>query len=410
MNLRWIRHIVPATTAALIFCGCSSQDFGNYGSSITDIVDSGKPYVEDNHEETARIRMQRLGELLQSWEKRRTEADRDYLVGTDDVLEFGVLSLDTPGEITLLTRAVRHDGMVGLPLIGDMKVAGASPRELEDVIRRAYAGKYIRDPSVTIKVTEYRSAPVVVYGAVSTPGIYYLRHNNSSVLEILGDANGITPAAGDELIIVRNPKPKDGTTSEPSKREAEPKPRKPTVTPIATVSSGTGPLMAESGLAAATLPEQERERDEQGMEPEMIKVNLKDLLVDGDIRMNVTIESGDIITVPPRKARFVYVLGYVQRPGSFELTDSDRMRALQAVAMAGGLSATARAQNSYLISEKGGVRRVVDVDLTKIARGVRPPLYLESGDTLVIGSGMIAKLAEFVRPSLSAGASVSAIP
>jgi len=48
------------------------------------------------------------------------------------------------------------------------------------------------------------------------------------------------------------------------------------------------------------------------------------------------------------------------------------------------------------------------VDLTKIARGVRPPLYMEPGDTLVVGSSTIAKLSEFIRPSVGAGIHYSA--
>jgi hypothetical protein len=47
------------------------------------------------------------------------------------------------------------------------------------------------------------------------------------------------------------------------------------------------------------------------------------------------------------------------------------------------------------------------VDLTKIARGVRPPLYVEPGDTLVVGSSAIAKMSEFLRPSVGAGAQYS---
>lgn len=420
MDLKATAYVLLTAVAGLVLCGCSSQDFGNMSGPLTDIVDSGKPYLHQDDEETARIRTQRLGELLTAWEKRRSEADRNYLVGTDDVLEVGILSLDTPGEITALTRAVRHDGLISLPLIGDVKVAGFSPRALEDRVTDAYKGKYIKDPTVTVSVSEYRSAPVVVTGAVTHPGVFFLRHNNSTVLEILGDADGLSPAAGDELIIVRNPREEDGAgTNGPSDElnaqapepRVEPPPAKPILLTSPADGSG-GPLMAESGLASVTLlePLPETTPTPDATTPEMIKVNLKRLLVDGDVRLNVTIESGDIITVPPRVTQFVYVLGYVQRPGSFELTNTDRMRAMQAVAMAGGLSATARAQNSYLISEKTGVRKVLDVDLTKIARGQRPPLYMEAGDTLIVGSGIIAKLAEFIRPSVGASASLSAIP
>jgi len=141
--------------------------------------------------------------------------------------------------------------------------------------------------------------------------------------------------------------------------------------------------------------------------PDIITVDLRDLLDSGDVRLNVPIYGSDIVSIPPRRQDFVYVLGYVQRPGSFELRGKKEVEALQAVAMAGGLSMAARAQNTVLIREEGYGREVISVDLTKIARGSRPPVYMQAGDTLIVGSGFFAKLAEFIRPSVSAGASLT---
>jgi len=79
------------------------------------------------------------------------------------------------------------------------------------------------------------------------------------------------------------------------------------------------------------------------------------------------------------------------------------------VAMAGGLTPTARAEHSYVVREITDREKplVVKVDLTKIARGVRPPLYLRPGDTLVVGSDVIARMSEFIRPSAGASAQYS---
>jgi protein involved in polysaccharide export with SLBB domain len=69
--------------------------------------------------------------------------------------------------------------------------------------------------------------------------------------------------------------------------------------------------------------------------------------------------------------------------------------------MAGGLTAAARAQNCFLVrrTEKGQKR--TPVNLSKIARGSRPELYLQPGDTFVVGSSVIAKLGEFVGIGLN---------
>ncbi|MCX7591435.1 MAG: hypothetical protein N2255_07385, partial [Kiritimatiellae bacterium] len=178
--------------------------------------------------------------------------------------------------------------------------------------------------------------------------------------------------AGDSLLIVRR---KDSGATEPAILE-------------------TNEVIRSAGAAETNAaPEQT---------VETITVDLRRLLEEGDVRMNAPIRGGDIVSVPPRKHDCIYVLGYVQRPGAFELKGTEPLDALQAVALAGGLSSAARAQNSVLITQGPKGRQIVPVDLTKIARGVRPPLYLEPGDTLVVGSGFFAKLGEFVRVGASA--------
>ena len=51
-----------------------------------------------------------------------------------------------------------------------------------------------------------------------------------------------------------------------------------------------------------------------------------------------------------------------------------------------------------------------DVDLTRMARGKTQAETMQPGDTLVVGSSFVARLSEFVRPSVSAGMSYSPVP
>ena len=133
---------------------------------------------------------------------------------------------------------------------------------------------------------------------------------------------------------------------------AEPPP--PPASPVAELAVADPPVAdpqaASNELAAAAADAQ----DEIALNADLITVDLRQLLDKGDMRLNLDIVGGDIVTVPPGRKEFVYVLGYVQRPGAFELESRKRVRALQAVAMAGGLSGTARAQHSCLIIDKPG--------------------------------------------------------
>lgn len=365
----------------LCLAGCSSQDFSSPMGPLSDLADLTRRPAPIDPGAEAEERSRKLAAILESLDLEQTRPDRDYSLGPDDILDIGILALDEPDTVTTLNRTVGEDGTVALPLVGDVRIAGLNTRDATAHITGQYAGKYLKNPQVSVTIVEYRSAPVVITGAVGKPGMYYLRDNQSSVLEILATAGGLTEDAGDSLLIVRK---KDRTQVEEQPGPEEPAPE-----------TDIGDEGADGGRS-----------DSQ----QVVTVDLKGLLDDGDIRMNVPVAGGDILSVPPRRQDFFYVLGYVNRPGAFEVTSRRRVRAMQAVAMAGGLSSAARAQNSFLIREKAGEREVTPVDLTKIARGVLPPVYLDAGDTLVIGSGVLAKLGEFIKPSVGASASFSPVP
>ncbi|MBL7076074.1 MAG: polysaccharide biosynthesis/export family protein [Kiritimatiellae bacterium] len=466
--------------------GCSSQDFGRPIARIGDVVDSGQAYVEDSDSEEGMRRAQQLAQILAEWERQKATVDKDYTLGPDDVLTIGILSLEVPGEIAELTRAISKDGTVALPLVGAIPCAGMTARTFQDSIVEAYKGGYLQDPQVDVAVLEYLSASVVVTGAVGEPGVYYLRHNRSSVLQVLSMAGGLSLEAGNDLLIVRKrdsagqregeggvaaPEPESVDIAPPV---TEPEPATPEpwtgshivdlVNSMAAeldgesepeswsgsrISERVAALEAEGAAAKAAAQEPADEAPEDtavvekkptaadaemiaadgeaitpaeddaggqasadlsGLDADLITVDLEALLDEGDIRLNLPIKGGDIVTVPPGRNEYVYVLGYVQRPGAFDLRGRRRVRALQAVAMAGGLSGAARAQNSFLVIDKPSGRQVISIDLTKIARGQRPPVYMESGHTLVVGSGVFARLAEFIKPSVTAGADLSPGP
>lgn len=327
--------------------------------------------------------MERLAQALAAWQAEAPLEAPDYLIGPGDELEVGIFALEAPDTTSTVIRTVSQDGYITLPWVGSIGASGLSARQLEESIKAAYAGRYIKAPQVTVTVTEHRSAAVVVTGAVGNPGVYYLTTNSSNVLALLAQAGGLTAEAGDELLIVR---------SADSRRL----PGNP-----GDNAGGTVVELAPAGTAESQRRTDPRPAD--AMERKSVAIDLKELVDQGNLLLNLPVVGGDVMTVPPRAEQYVYVLGYVQRPGCYQIRDGMRVDALRAVALAGGLSPSARAENSLLLRETGEGQKVVRVDLTKIARGVRPPLYMEPGDTLVVGSSTIAKMTEFVRPSVGAG-------
>jgi protein involved in polysaccharide export with SLBB domain len=204
---------------------------------------------------------------------------------------------------------------------------------------------------------------VVVAGAVNEPGLYPLTSGGSTALEVLALAGGPSRNAGNEVLLIR--------------RTAPP-----------------------PGAAASGAPEPRADRT--------VRIDLEELVNRGNLELNLAVMPGDIVAVPSEGRQSFYVLGYVARPGEHRLTPGSRVDAVQALAMGGGLAGIGRAGNCYLIRPMPDGQQTIPVDLTKMARGDSPPLYVQPGDTLVVGSTRWARTWEFVRPSMGVGANVTA--
>ena len=332
--------------------GCSRQDFSRIP---TPGWPGGGPAAVD--------RDKQLENILVDWQAQSTVRSEDYRVGAGDEVEIQIFALDRPGENTVIRRVIAKDGTISLKWVGNLQIAGLNMREIEDAIRQAYEGSYLKDPQIGVSMLGYGSVPVVVTGAVNKPGIYYLKSNTSTLLEILSLAGGLKADAGDELMLISEQMqdPDEGMTN---------------------------------GIPVKKI----------------VPVDIARLIDEGDFRVNMEVGANDIVTVRPNVQQVVYVLGYVQRPGAFELKAGQRVDLVKGVALAGGLSPSARAENSYLVRETEQGQKVVPVNLARMAGGDENMEYLQAGDTLVVGSGFMARLAEFVRPSVGAGFNYAPAP
>jgi polysaccharide biosynthesis/export protein len=94
-------------------------------------------------------------------------ADQEYRLGSGDVVR-----VITYGEDPLTGEfRVGDQGVVALPLIGNIGAAGRTPGELAEAIAAALKkGDLLRKPSVSVEVATYR--PIYVLGEVNKPGQY----------------------------------------------------------------------------------------------------------------------------------------------------------------------------------------------------------------------------------------------
>lgn len=116
-----------------------------------------------------------------------------YAIGVDDELRIHVWK--NP-ELSSLVP-VRYDGKISLPLIGDVQAAGKAPEAVAKDIAEALS-TYVRNPNVTVMVTQTRShdflARVRVTGAVDQAASIVFR-DGMTVLDAVLEAGGVTDYA-----------------------------------------------------------------------------------------------------------------------------------------------------------------------------------------------------------------------
>ncbi len=92
----------------------------------------------------------------------------DYHLAPGDKLTITVFRVeDLSGEY-----AVDLAGTIALPLIGTIDVSGMTARELATVLETRLGREYLRDPKVTVGITESTGRLVTVDGSVREPGTY----------------------------------------------------------------------------------------------------------------------------------------------------------------------------------------------------------------------------------------------
>ena len=257
----------------------------------------------------------------------------------DDLLEINVFEAPEMNR----TLRVSANGEISLQLLGPVKAAGLTPRELESALQELLRRTYMKDPHVGVFIRELRSHSVSVVGAVKKPGVFQIPETKT-VIELLSMAEGVADDAGDTVLIMRGA----GLSGLENPGSGSPNP----------------PATAREG--------------------EIVTVNLKNLLESGNPALNVPIHPGDIVKVA--RAGIVYVVGEVKKPGGFVLKSNENISVLQALALAEGITRTsaksqARIIRTDQITEK---RTEIPLDLGKIFANKAPDPMLQPKDVVFV--------------------------
>ena len=118
-----------------------------------------------------------------------------YILGQGD--EISIQVFDEP-DLTLST-VVSNSGSINYSYLGDVRVAGKSPVELEQHIAGLLKDGYLVNPSVNVRVIQYR--PFFIAGEVRNPGSYSYQPG-LTLDRAIALAGGLTDRASTRKIFV----------------------------------------------------------------------------------------------------------------------------------------------------------------------------------------------------------------
>ena len=118
------------------------------------------------------------------------ESPTGFLLGPEDELEITVWGNKD------LTRAavIRPDGLISMPIIGDVQAAGLTADALAQRIAERLKQYLATNPSVSVSVKTINSYSVYVLGEVTKPGKFQLK-SYITVLQAISMAGGFTDYA-----------------------------------------------------------------------------------------------------------------------------------------------------------------------------------------------------------------------
>ena len=120
-----------------------------------------------------------------------------YLIGVEDQLRIVVYN---EAELSG-TFAVRPDGRITVPLVGDILVLGQTTDRVKELITKALS-TVVREPNVTVIADAINSYRVYFLGEVKTPGAIQL-FRRTRLLQAIATAGGPTEFAKNQITLIR---------------------------------------------------------------------------------------------------------------------------------------------------------------------------------------------------------------
>ena len=123
----------------------------------------------------------------------------EYVIGVNDKLEVVFLYHNN---LTTRDLVVRRDGRISMPYVGDQMAAGITPMELDSLLTVRFS-EVLRDPNLSVIVSQPAPQKVYVLGEVNTPGRIEFDDEMSMVGAVAASGGVKTGGMANHAVLIR---------------------------------------------------------------------------------------------------------------------------------------------------------------------------------------------------------------
>ena len=256
-------------------------------------------------------------------------------------------------------RTINDRGELYFPFVGNIQAAGMTVSQFREQLTQRLS-KYIKDPQVEVDVAGFRSQRVFLAGEVKQPGIVPITDQPMRITEAIGQAGGLTP---------------------------------------------------EADLYNAVLTRNKVSAN----------INLDRIYYGGETSANIILKAGDVLSIPDRQVRKIFVLGEVGNASGINQARSyvmrrGRMTLAEVITDAGGLNPFSAAPGKVFVMrpDQNGEPLIYQLNASDASSLILAEQFtMRPRDVVFVSPTDITELGRFVGqffPLTSATQSVSNTP
>jgi polysaccharide export outer membrane protein len=313
-----LRLVAATVLGVTLLSGCAS--FGSNADSLADF--------QEEHASQARVD-EINQQLLTLAVSSAGDTNDVYRIGAGDQIQVSIFNVsELSGEYR-----IDGNGYINMPLVGELSISGYDLGQAERVIAEAYGESYLRNPQVSIRVTEFRSQQFTSIGAVSSPRIYNV-DRRVTLMEAIAMSGGLASSAGSRIY----------------------------------------------------LTDRVRDPDSGELGTRSLIISVEDLMLN-PLDYNFVLGDSALINVP--RAGSIFVEGAVQRPGVYQRQGDTTV--LKAITMAGGLKFEANRSKLRVLRRDVATAEWIqeEVNMADIRNSPLADVTLDDGDIVMVEYGVL---------------------